>query len=1244
MRSRYVLPRNTSRLLPVFVLTQFLVGGTIGVSPALALHPVHHTIHSDDCCGLEPLPPDGPGGVASVPGVALSDRQTSSGETSSLSVRDGIVHWSIARANQIAYRRYVPGSGWQGEVIVATGGRYHSTTVVALSGDSAWVAWIEIDANSQSDVFTRKYVNGLASGSVINVSATTGPDRQLVAASDGSSTWFAWVTDGAQADVLLRKLDAAGALAASINVSETAANDWYPDISLGTDGVVHVVWDSYLADNYDVFYRSYSPVTGLGSMKAIATGAAFQAHASIAVDELNRVWVAWEEAQANWGLGDRGQNKADWDSALSTLNVLHANRTIKLARFDPLANTLATPTTTLESRISAFMTTNHGQDYPLRDAPTLLRHEGRTWLVFRYAPFNTTSVRWETYAIAVDDVRWYSIQKIADSGGYLYQQTSIGDDSNNIWLAGGLVGTSTGGTCFAGRWPETQLASSVTTSWSTTSAPTIPATFVRSHAMHTVAIDGQSYTTTWGDVHRHTELSNDSRWGADGTSEELYRYAKDAAKLQFVAQTDHDNSYMSRHYPRMQNDSDVQIADSFVPLYAYEFTATASGGVSHHNVISWQYHAYPGGFQSSIAEITGLATLWSNLLPGRSLAIPHTTAKPDQVGSTTSDLNDWTALKLAGLIHPSFHRVVEIYQAARTAYEDVNAPAPFGSETSGHLVPGTIRTMLEQDARLGFIASSDHRSTFYSFAVVYAADTTRQAVFEGLQARRCYASSSRDIKLELWVNDRFMGEEITTSNPSAAIRTFVSAPSNISTVTIMRDGVVWQTATVNALQHSGLWTDTNACGHAYYARVSLVDGNMAWSSPVWVDCVACTTNTDCNDNLFCNGVELCSEGSCVSGSAPCAGQSCDETTNTCVGCLTSADCNDGLFCNGSESCVANNCMSGTPPNCLDGIACTIDSCNESSDSCLHTTNHAACSDELFCNGTEVCSIITGCVPGTPPCDVSQCDEVNDSCASSILYCFAFDRATTVPSLGTVQNEDIVQYDPTGVTWSLLFDGSDVGLGSFAIDGLAILSTGDLLLSFTASSTIAGMTGGPSGSTTLDDSDIVRFIPTSLGDATSGSFVFYFDGSDLGFDTDTEDVDAIAVAPDGRLILSTTGSATLTGLSVVDEDLIAFSSTSLGATTTGTLTLYFDGSDVGLSTTSSEDVDGAAFDANNSLLLSTVGAFSVIGAVGTGADVLLFTPTQLGSTTSGTFLNQLDLSTLGISDPATVSAIEIVDSD
>ena len=176
----------------------------------------------------------------------------------------------------------------------------------------------------------------------------------------------------------------------------------------------------------------------------------------------------------------------------------------------------------------------------------------------------------------------------------------------------------------------------------------------------------------------------------------------------------------------------------------------------------------------------------------------------------------------------------------------------------------------------------------------------------------------------------------------------------------------------------------------------------------------------------------------------------------------------------------------------------------------------------------------------------------------------------------------------------------------------------------------------SGFGAVDDSDILRFTPTSTGDTTAGTWSWYFDGSDVGLTTSSEDVDALTVLPDGRLLISTVDTVSVTGASGADEDLLAFTPTALGSTTSGTWAMYFDGSDVGLASTSNEDLNGVWVDAAGKIYLTTLGNFSVTGVSGDGSDIFVCTPGSLGSTTTCTFAMYWDGSVNGFSGEDTDS--------
>ncbi|MGI9466766.1 MAG: beta strand repeat-containing protein, partial [Rubripirellula sp.] len=256
------------------------------------------------------------------------------------------------------------------------------------------------------------------------------------------------------------------------------------------------------------------------------------------------------------------------------------------------------------------------------------------------------------------------------------------------------------------------------------------------------------------------------------------------------------------------------------------------------------------------------------------------------------------------------------------------------------------------------------------------------------------------------------------------------------------------------------------------------------------------------------------------------------------------------------------------------------------------------------DGTQsvtVTATATGFAGGSDSIEVTDIDsETND------LFYFSRKNNGTVAGV-LFQNEDIVAYN--GSEFRVFFDGTPWASG-LTLDAFSILDNGDILMSYSVAGSITG------GSLSFDDSDILRFSPATQ------TWALYFDGSDVGLSSNGEDVDSIGFAPDGRLVISTSGSNSANGVSSRDEDMIVFNQTSLGVNTAGSFEMYFDGSDVGLSTSSSEDVDAVSITSDGTIYVSTVGNFSVTGTSGADEDVFVFEPANLGASTSGTFRSGL----------------------
>ncbi len=297
------------------------------------------------------------------------------------------------------------------------------------------------------------------------------------------------------------------------------------------------------------------------------------------------------------------------------------------------------------------------------------------------------------------------------------------------------------------------------------------------------------------------------------------------------------------------------------------------------------------------------------------------------------------------------------------------------------------------------------------------------------------------------------------------------------------------------------------------------------------------------------------------------------------------------------------------------------------------TSNAASPSHLYTSpGNYTVSLTVTGPGGSDTNTMTNLVTVNAPPTGGGLYYMSFLSNTVVPGVGTVRDEDVVTYDPATDTWALYFDGSDVGIGGTDVNALHVLDDGDLVLSFNSSSySVPGLVGGPAG-TTVEDSDLVIFSFTQSGPNTAGSFSFVFDGSDVGLTTNGEDIDGVYEFPGGGLALSTLGSAGVAGVSGVrDEDVLLFSATQYGATTAGTWSMHFDGSDVGFSTSSGEDLAAVTFDAGGDMLFSTAGPWSAAGGAGDDEDVGRFAG-NFGASTSGTASLELDLSALGI-DPS-----------
>jgi hypothetical protein len=141
--------------------------------------------------------------------------------------------------------------------------------------------------------------------------------------------------------------------------------------------------------------------------------------------------------------------------------------------------------------------------------------------------------------------------------------------------------------------------------------------------------------------------------------------------------------------------------------------------------------------------------------------------------------------------------------------------------------------------------------------------------------------------------------------------------------------------------------------------------------------------------------------------------------------------------------------------------------------------------------------------------------------------------TTLGGL-TFGKGDLVEYNPTTDTATLLLNENLFSSAQPNIDAAYLLDTGNIILSTTGNATLGGLGFGKD--------DLIEYNPTT--DTAS----LFFDGNLF---SGNEDIDAVYLLAGGNIVLSTVGGATLGGLSFGAGDLAEYNPT------TSIATLYFD---------------------------------------------------------------------------------------
>lgn len=375
----------------------------------------------------------------------------------------------------------------------------------------------------------------------------------------------------------------------------------------------------------------------------------------------------------------------------------------------------------------------------------------------------------------------------------------------------------------------------------------------------------------WGDLHSHSDISK------DGIGTDDWSYARDVARLDFYGSSEHDvndagkDSITPAEWETIRtNVRDYYAPGEFVTLLGYE--CSLPGG--HHNVfyrgmdgVPWPGH-----------RLAAVEAVWAKLKANDAITIPHhpgirwggfqaAPKGPELQPIETAPRRprggpqvDWSRAQ-----NDALRPLVEIYSKhGQSEFFDPDDPLSYEQVrfTPAHSAEGPhyAQDAWAMGVHVGAMASSDNHCAHPGLAhtgltAVFARELTRDAIFDALLARRCYATTGERILMEFEVNGAMMGEAIEAGD-TIEVRMFVAAPGAIAFAEVLmvaagstewrvvKRGYNARSNATAAIKQTVIDTTFELPapeeGATLYLRCELdkeTNGRVAraWSSPIWVN-------------------------------------------------------------------------------------------------------------------------------------------------------------------------------------------------------------------------------------------------------------------------------------------------------------------------------------------------------------------------------------------------------------------------
>lgn len=345
--------------------------------------------------------------------------------------------------------------------------------------------------------------------------------------------------------------------------------------------------------------------------------------------------------------------------------------------------------------------------------------------------------------------------------------------------------------------------------------------------IHAAFLPAQSYRAFFGDMHSHSSLSHDARSGAKMPAQ-AYAYARNVAKVDFLAISDHTNGLPQANYQIIRNAAAAyEHPDSaFVAIAGQELGSLGATGYGHMNI-----------FEAPTIAGNGLDNdeIRYNLHMAYEFVIANNVTAQFNHPTTENGNSNFLSFDYYPPAAPHMTSLEVINGTRSTNYERYYLLA---------LQNGwRVSALGDQDnhgPNYGDLRSSD--GDIYLTGVL-ADSLTKAKILGAIRERRTYAFETNPphdrIHLDTFTAEgRWMGETFEDTDGQAVLQLAAhsAAVTRFRQAQLYRNGFLLAWKNLNAASFSWTVTDSQSTGaHYYFAKLIQEDGDFLWTSPIWVN-------------------------------------------------------------------------------------------------------------------------------------------------------------------------------------------------------------------------------------------------------------------------------------------------------------------------------------------------------------------------------------------------------------------------